>query len=132
MKKLFLFLTLSFILSVGHSQVMMDAVSATVTATYDAGITNTKKIGVIVISTPASFNGTTSTAVLSGGVRNSSGTITWASVYQDDNITACSFTLATNSQYAWIIRATVFDYYRITYTKGDATAGTVTAILSSK
>lgn len=94
------------------------------TATVADGV----KIGSIEIVTNSAYNGTTGTAVLQGSNDNS----TFATVKQDDNTTDMSFTLATNSTYTWYLKAVLFKFYRIVYTKGDATLGTVTANLVGK
>lgn len=90
-----------------------------VTAQVSDGV----KFGSIDIVTSSSYNGTTGTAVL----QQSNDNINWAGVLQDDNTTPMSFTLATNSTYTWQLKAVLFKFYRIVYTKGDTTLGTIIA-----
>lgn len=89
-----------------------------ITATVADGV----KYGSITIITSSAYNGTTGTAVLQGSNDNS----TFQGVLQDDNTTAMSFTLATNSTYLWELKIVAFKFYRIVYTKGDSTLGTLT------
>ena len=91
-------------------------------------VDNGVKIGSIEIVTPSAYNGTTGTAVLQG----TNDGVNWAGVLQDDNVTAMSFTLATNSTYTWYLKAVLFKYYRIVFTHGDASAGTVSATFVGK
>lgn len=93
------------------------------TATIADGV----KIGSIEIVTSAAYNGTTGTAVLQDNDNT-----TFATVKQDDNTTDMSFTLAVSSTYTWYLKAVLFKFYRIVYTKGDATLGTITANLVGK
>lgn len=103
---------------------MFAGVAGGTTVTSNASIVaDGVKTGSIDIVTNSAYNGTTGTAVL----QQSNDNTNWAGVLQDDNVTACSFTLATASTYTWQLKAVLFKYYRIVYTKGDATLGTVTA-----
>ncbi len=103
---------------------MLNAVPGGTTVTSDAlSMSDGVKFGSIVIATDASYNGTTGTAVLQGSNDGAS----WPGVLQDDNTTAMSFTLATASTYTWQLKTVLFRFYRIVYTHGDASAGTVTA-----
>ncbi len=85
------------------------------------------KIGSIVVSTPSAFNGTTTTATLQA---SNDGT-TWFGVVQDDNTTACAFTLSAGANtYEWQLKAVLFKTYRIVYAHGDASAGTWSAVFN--
>ncbi len=89
------------------------------TATVADGV----KCGSIQIVTDSAYNGTSGTAVLQASNDN----VNFATVKQDDNTTDMSFTLATASIYSWYLKAVLFKFYRISYTKGDASTGTITA-----
>lgn len=93
------------------------------TANFSWTIQDGVKIGSICISTNSAYDGTTGTAVLQACNDNTN----WAGVLQDDNSTAMSFTLATASTYTWELKSVSRKYYRIVYTKGNATDGTITA-----
>ena len=83
------------------------------------------KSGSIMISTNSAYDGTTGTVVLQGS--NDGGT-TWAGVLQDDNATAMSFTLAAGANTdTFQLKRVLFKFYRLVYTAGNATLGTVTA-----
>lgn len=84
--------------------------------------------GNIQITTSAAFNGTTSTIALQG----SNDAVTWSTAYQDDNVTPVSFTPAAASTYNVLLKKIMYRYYRLVYTVGDATLGTVSAIFVGK
>lgn len=103
--------------------------SGATTTSSPAALQDGIKIGSILNSTSSTYVGTTATIALYGSNDN----ITYAAVMQDDNVTPCSFTLAAaSSTYTWELKAAVFKYYRILYTKGDASVGTITSILAGK
>lgn len=103
---------------------MFNAALGNVTATSAASnVADGVKIGSIEVETDSNYNGTTGTVVLQGSNDN----VKYATVKQDDNTTDMSFTIATNSTYTWYLKAVLFKYYQIVYTKGDASAGTFTA-----
>lgn len=108
---------------------MFNAAPGGTTATSNVSIVDDGvKIGSIEIVTNAAYNGTTGTAVLQGSNDN----VTYATVKQDDNSTDMSFTLATASTYTWYLKAVLFKYYKVVYTKGDATLGTITVNMIGK
>jgi hypothetical protein len=112
-----------------YSCTMFNAAAGGTTAnSTTATIADGVKIGSIEIVTNSAYNGTTGTAVLQGSNDNT----TFATVKQDDNTTDMSFTLAVSSTYTWYLKAVLFKFYRIVYTKGDATLGTITANLVGK
>lgn len=87
------------------------------------------KVGSIVVSTPSTFNGTTTTVTLQASNDN----ITWFGVVQDDNTTPMSFTLSSGANTAeWQLKAVLFRTYRIVYVHGDASAGTWSAVFIGK
>ena len=86
-------------------------------------IKNGVKYGSIVITTSSTYNGTTGTIALQGSNDNSN----FQAVLQDDNATAMSFTPAASSTYTFLLKAVLFKYYKLVYTKGDASAGTITS-----
>lgn len=129
MKKLFLFLSLSFILSTGYSQIMFDAVTATVSITSDIGVPIKTK-GAIIIQVSSAFNGTNDTLKLFGGVLKGS-TIIWTPCYQNDGVTLAQFTLtsaANATPVSFDIQGADYAYYRLIYYKGNTSAGTLTAV----
>lgn len=103
---------------------MLNSASGGTTITTDSStVADGVKYGSITVITNSTYDGTTGTVVLQGSNDNS----TFQGVLQDDNTTAMSFTLATNSTYLWELKIVAFKFYRIVYTKGNATIGTVTA-----
>lgn len=135
MKKSIIFLSLSLLLSItGYSQIMMDAASGTVTATYDVAVP-IKTIGSIIIQPSSTYNGTTDTLKLYVGTLGRNNVIIWTPAVQDDLSTPVKFvvTSAHNATPLQIwIESALYNYYRLSYIKGDCTAGTITAILSTK
>ncbi len=108
---------------------MLPSVPGGTTVTSAASIVaDGVKIGSIEIVTNSAYDGTTGTAVLQGSNDN----VTYATVKQDDNTTDMSFTLATASTYTWYLKAVLFKYYKIVYTKGNTNTGTVTANMIGK
>lgn len=110
----------------------MDSVASTASGNYSTGEIQTfpagARVGSVQISTSASFNGSTTTAAFQG---SNDGT-TWSTVYQDDNETAMTFTLSSGeNSYVWILKVIAFSQYRIVYTKGNASAGTVKALMNT-
>lgn len=112
------------------SATIFNAADAATTATSGTiTIASGVNIGSIAIVTNSAFNGTTSTMALQGSNDNSN----WAQVLQDDNATSMSFTLAAaSSTYTFLLKAIFFKFYRLVYTKGDASAGTITANYTGK
>lgn len=106
-----------------YSTMFSSAAGGTTATSPTSTVSDGVKIGSIEIVTNSAYNGTTGTAVLKGSNDNTN----FATVKQDDNTTDMSFTLATNSTYTWYLKAVLFKYYQIVYTKGDATLGTVSA-----
>lgn len=103
--------------------------SATVAGNFDILLEEGVETGSIIITTPAAFTGTTGTIDLYG----SNDGVNFAVVYQDDNVTPMSFTLATGANtYSWQIKRTLYKHYRIVYTVGDASAGTILATFIGK
>lgn len=84
--------------------------------------------GNIQASTSSTFVGTTATLALQA---SNDGT-TWSTVYQDDGTTPVSFTLAASSIYNALLKRLLYRSYRLVYTKGDASAGTITATFLAK
>lgn len=130
MKKSILFLSaiaLSVICS-AQTTVLMNNVAATATGNYK-GQAYQAEVGSIQISTSAAFNGSTTTAAIQC---SNDGTI-WSTLYADDNVTPVTFTLtAGENSYICLMKAAGFEFYRIVYTKGNATLGTVKAVMSIK
>ncbi len=113
----------------GQEITLMNNVASTATGNYSTHLATGRLIGSVQISTNDSFNGSTTTAALQA----SNDDITWSTVFADDNTTPLSFTLSAGSNsYVWLIKATMFQHYRIVYTKGNATLGTVKAILNAQ
>src|ERR1035437_2567883 len=84
--------------------------------------------GNIVAVTDSTFNGTTTTLSLKG----SNDGVTFVQVYADDDITALTYTLSTNSTYAFLLKRILFKHYKLIYTTGDATLGTYSATVFTK
>lgn len=84
--------------------------------------------GSVVAVTTSAFNGTTSTLSLKGSIDG----ITYVQVYMDDDVTALTSTLATNSTYTFLLKKVLFKYYKLVYVVGDATLGTFSATTFSK
>jgi hypothetical protein len=128
MKKIILFLAISLSSVIGFSQQIqfMSAVTATVTATYPV-VSVTSSVngsaGSVQIKTNSAFNGTTSTAALNG----SNDGVIWFPVLQSDGVTAMSYTLTASFNKPFNLVTIQYRLYEIIYTKGDATAGTVSA-----
>ena len=131
MKKTILSLTLSALtfLCEAQTSIIMNSVGANTSGNFSMQMANGRRVGSIQIYTNSAFNGSTGTAALQG---SNDGT-NWATVYADDNVTALSFTLATGeNHYAWVLKTIAFNQYRIVYTKGNASAGTVKAVLNAQ
>ncbi len=128
MKKAILFLAVILISITGFGQQIqfMNAVTATVTATYlvvpvTSSVNGTS--GSVQIKTSSTFNGTTSTVALNGSLDG----IAWFPVLQNDGVTAMSYTLTASFNKPFNLVTIQYRLYEIIYTKGDATAGTVSA-----
>lgn len=121
-----LFAILICALSYSQNYIMLNAPAETA---GNFAVTTSARIGSIQIITNSAFDGTTGTVVLEG---SNDGT-NWIGVFKDDDVTPLSFTLAAGeNNYAWIFKTIAFFQYRIVYTVGDATTGTVNAILIQK
>ena len=137
MKKQFLFLSLVCFLASCvpcHSQniALMNAVSASVTATYTAVATG--KQGNLMISTNSAFNGTTaSDSIIVASVNPLTGVITWAQAYHSDGTTPYVIALSSGAHtYTIDIQNADFNYWGIIHTKGNTSAGTETAVIMLK
>jgi len=139
MKKLFLLISLSLVLSVGHSQniVLMNNVLATTSGTYSITplqkIQLGTKIGTIQITTSASFNGTTTSDTLQFSDAVSPGSRDWSDV-RDNSGNVVVWTInapsSTSHSYTATFQTVGVRWYRIIHVKGDASAGTINAILN--
>lgn len=108
---------------------MINSAPADTSANFDTPSLSDGLIhGNIQTITSSTFNGTTSTLALQG---SNTGT-NWSTIYQDDGTTAVSFTLATNSTYNVLLKRILYKYYRFVYTKGNASAGTITSTFVGK
>lgn len=106
--------------------IMNDAAS-TVPGIFPFPEINSAIIGSVQVSTSTTFIGSTGTVTLQASNDNS----VWSQVYADDNTTALSFTLSNGFNiYDWLIKNMFYKYYRILYTPGNASAGTVKAVLN--
>lgn len=113
-------------------KVIMNDILSTATgyyATNDPGIPGPHEsngtVGSVQVTTNSSFDGTTSTVALEA----SNDGVDWFTVYQDDNTTAMQYTLsAGNNNYIWILKIVGFRFYRINYSKGNATTGRLKGI----
>ncbi len=127
--KLIIFLL--FVASIGYSQrttMVTSASSATVTANFDITPTN-GTIGSLQTITSSNFAGTTGTIALQG---SNDGT-NFTRVYANDGVTALSQTLiAASTSYVWELQRVLYQTYRIVYTKGNASAGSITIILTQR
>ena len=125
MKKLFsifLLLTVAFICN-AQSATLLTAVTATTSIT--GVITTAPRVQIMNIQTytNSAYSGTTATVALKG----SNDGVSWATLYADDNTTALSFTItAASTSYDWLVKAAMYKYYLVIYTKGNASAGTIT------
>lgn len=132
MKKAILFLAVIAISLLSQAQTYraMNDADATVAANYIVIVTNQRTVGSIQIFTNSAFDGTTSTTALEG---SNDGGIVWSTVFEDDNVTPLSFTLSAGANsFVWIFKTIAFNKYRIVYTVGDATAGTINAYLNQQ
>jgi len=131
MKKLFLIFAIlsASVVANAQAKTIMNDVTAATSLTVAFETPQTATTGSIQNTTSGAFDGTTSTLALQGSNDN----VNWSTVFQDDNVTPLSFTLsAGNNSYVWVNKAQVFRYYRVVYTKGDATAGTIKSVIMSK
>lgn len=134
MKKIFLALTIIAASIISHAQkiTIMNSVAATTTVTaYTADVSpivgqiGTGQSGILHIITNAAFNGTTSKDSLFISTDNSN----WA-IWKDDAGTPITFTMSAGANiYPITIKSAMAPFVKIKYTKGDATLGTVKAIL---
>ncbi len=113
-----------------YNYVFANAVAANADlTTVGSNIDIMVKVGSIVVSTPSTFNGTTTTVTLQASNDN----VTWFGVVQDDNTTPMAFTLSSGTNTAeWQLKAVLFRTYRIVYVHGDASAGTWSAVFIGK
>lgn len=130
MKKLLILIAVLFSLTSFAQQTsrVMSAADATTSAnfTFTPG---SGKTGSIHIITSSTFSGTTGTIALQGSNDGS----TWATVYANDGTTALSFTLtAASTSYVWELENVMYLSYRLVYTKGNTTAGTITTTITQR
>lgn len=131
MKKLILLTIISMLSILGHSQiVLMDGVSATASGDYYdpaykvTHITN----GSIQIYTSSTFNGTTSTVTLRVSDWPSYNRV--ATAVANDGTTPMTLTLSSpNTVYTFQLETVNYYYFELSYSKGNATLGTVDAIM---
>lgn len=98
--------------------------SVTTSQTYVVELEDGVESGVIQITTDAAYDGTTGTLALYGSADG----VNYGIVYQDDNTTPMSFTPAAGANsLSWLIKRTMYGWYRILYTKGDGTVGVIIA-----
>ncbi len=103
--------------------VLFNSAPAATSASNIVVVDNGVLIGSIQIATDSAYNGTTATMALQGSNDN----VSYGAILQDDNSTAMSFTLgAASSTYTFILKAVCYKYYKVVYTKGDASAGVLT------
>lgn len=125
MKKTILIIFCLFSL-IGFSQKTNVKIINAVTAGNSANFTyepGNGRIGSIVTTTSAAYNGTTGTIKLYGSNDGEN----FTQLYANDGVTALSFTLGVSGTYVWQIQNVMFLQYQIVYTKGDASAGTITS-----
>lgn len=129
-KLLFVFaLMLACLNSSAQTSTLLAAVTASTSIT--GVVTTAPRVQIMNIQTYTSsaFDGSTSTLTLKG----SNDGVSWSTLYADDNTTALSFTMAAGArQYDWIVKAAVYKYYLVTYTKGNATAGTLSTTVNQQ
>jgi len=133
MKKLLFLLPLLFIAIISSAQQPTQTLLAAVTATVsNTGVITTvprAQIMTIQTYTSSTFTGTTGTVTLKG----SNDGVNWSTLYADDNTTALSCTLTTGvSTCDWIIKSAAYHFYLVIYTKGNASAGTVTTTVNQQ
>ncbi len=103
-------------------QTILNAVLGNTSVTTSFSINDGVKQGSIMITTSSAYNGTTGTAVLNGSNDNTN----FQAVLQDDNSTAMSFTLTVSQNSTFLLKRVLYKYYQLVYTKGNASAGTLT------
>jgi len=130
MKKFILLLCFALTLTTGYSQtiVLMNSLAATATGNYSSAVAAGRRSGGLHIYTNAAFNGSTSTVAFEKRGDNQCG---WATVMADDNTTPITFTLSAGEHnYTVDIKNKSASEYRVVYTKGNATLGTVRAVIN--
>lgn len=139
MKKIILLSAFLLSCILGQAQVfgsvtVMNTVTATATGNYQVKTGQRVQVGSIQILTSSDWNGTTGTAVLEySNAASPNSTTDWTPVYADDNTTALSFTLSgASGEYTWVLKTVNYAWYRIVYTKGNGTVGTVTGTMFSQ
>lgn len=111
-----------------YTDVIKSGTTAATTANFDLNIKDGIKQGSIHIVTDSSFNGTTGTLALKGSNDGEN----FVTLYADDGTTPLSFTLAVSSQYVFELKRLLYTKYRLVYTKGDASAGSLKANFNGK
>lgn len=135
MKKVIFIFAMTLISTFGIAQkyTIMNSVAATTTVTaytVDAspqvGQMGTGITGNLHITTNSAFNGTTSTDSIFTSLDGTN----WALAYADDNVTPIVFTMSAGARiYTWKIKSATESFIKIKYSKGNATLGTVKAVL---
>src|ERR1035437_5532184 len=111
-----------------QTEVVATSVASTVAISFPFLIKSGYTQGSVVSVTDSTFNGTTSTLSLKGSIDG----ITYVQVDMDDDVTALTSTLATNSTHTFLLKKVLFKYYKLVYVVGDATLGTFSATVFSK
>lgn len=107
---------------------VFNSISAATSLTNIVVVDDDHNVGNILLGTDSTFNGTSATFTLQGSNDN----VTYTTVFQDDNTTPMSFTPATSSTYCFLLKRILFKYYKVIYTKGDASAGVIVATYFGK
>lgn len=102
---------------------LMNAHSALTTSNFTWPIHDNVDMGSVHIFVSASFVGTTATLALQGSNDNTN----FGTVFQNDGTTPVSFTLAASDNKFVDMQRVLYKYYRLVYTAGNASAGTITA-----
>ena len=106
-----------FVLSLMNSHIADTSVNHTFEVPSDV------TAGSIYITIDSTYNGTTGTIALNG---SNDGT-NFALLLSDDESQNMQFTLAASDHDIFQIKRRLFKYYRLVYTKGDATLGNISA-----
>lgn len=102
---------------------LMNAHSATVSSNFTWQVQDGVDSGSVHAIVSSTFVGTTATLALLGSNDNTN----FGTVFQNDGITPVSFTLAASDNKFIDMQRVLYKYYRLVYTAGDASAGTITA-----
>ena len=132
MKKTILLFAILFSGYFAKSQTIMGAASATVAASYtlSPSALPINGAGSIIVQVSSNFNGTTDSLRLYVGTKYG-GSVIWKQEYASDDTTPMILVL-TSANYSqpaeFKILKTVSEYYKLVYTKGNSTLGTITAV----